>query len=115
MPSSPEKISGVVSGANGKPFQNATVELTVNDSLVRSMTTSDDGTYLFENLAYGTYKLMVSAIGYKTYDSARISLSADEPFRKINLVLRDRSAKELTEVSVTGQKRFVEDKIDRTL
>jgi len=109
------KINGIILAGNGKPFPNATVQLTVNDSVFRSMATLPDGSFQFNELDYNTYRVVVSAIGYKTDTSRPVILSAGQPMAKMDAVTLQKASKELAEVSVTAKKNFIENKIDRTV
>lgn len=57
-------LSGIVKDGAGKPISGATVTLTY-DGKTESVTTEEDGAYLFENLSYKyEYTLTATAAGY---------------------------------------------------
>ncbi|MDQ3225183.1 MAG: carboxypeptidase-like regulatory domain-containing protein, partial [Chloroflexota bacterium] len=57
-------IEGSVVSADGGPVRGAIVSLTESETGSRRMvTTGDRGTYLFENVAVGSYRMEARAIG----------------------------------------------------
>ncbi|MFH1258578.1 MAG: carboxypeptidase regulatory-like domain-containing protein [Elusimicrobiota bacterium] len=63
VPGRAGSVFGQLTNAANIPIANATVELWTN-SLVRTLTTGADGTYLFANLASGNYQIRAVASGY---------------------------------------------------
>ena len=59
-------ITGTVSDPNGAVVSGASVTVTnVNTGIDRKVTTGDDGTYVVPLLDIGTYKVAVTASGFK--------------------------------------------------
>lgn len=58
-------ITGVVIGYDGKPVANAGVTLVTPSNIIRTSTTSSDGTFSFEESELGLYKIKVAAAGYE--------------------------------------------------
>ncbi|MCX6214505.1 TonB-dependent receptor [Spirosoma sp.] len=111
----PGRISGTLTDsttANSVPF--ATVALQIPDgTLIKGVTTDEKGNFSIEQVALGTYKVVVSFVGYRTRTIDKIVITAEKPavtLAPIPLALDSRSLKQ---VDVVGQKALVEDKGDR--
>lgn len=58
--------------------------------LVATTVLGEDGTYRFENVPYGTYSVVVDALGYATETSAAVTVSAERPvISNVNYSLTD--------------------------
>src|SRR4051812_26123434 len=70
------KISGKVSNEKNENISAAKIKLIANaDTLmVKNTQTSLDGTFMFENVKVGDYKLSVSMIGYQSLTTAKITV-----------------------------------------
>ena len=64
--------------------------------------TNAKGTFLFEDISFGTYIVEASAIGFKS-TSDSISISASSPFIDMNIKFTDR-VMELDAIVVSGTK-----------
>jgi hypothetical protein len=72
-------LSGRVIDASGKAVANATVTATsVNNGQVRTVTTATDGSYKFDTLPPGNYRLRFEATGFKTLESPSASVNGTE-------------------------------------
>lgn len=60
------KLSGIIINENKLPLAGATVELKSGNT-TRSVSANDQGLFLFENLAKGSYLLSVAHIGYEVH------------------------------------------------
>ncbi len=111
------KISGQVVDAVKKPVDAAAVELlTAKDSvLVKTELAGTDGTFVFEMIKDGDYKLKITAVGFKNYHSHVFSINQQSQVVALPAVTLLQNATTLKEVSITGQKSFIEQKIDRTV
>jgi len=109
------KISGTVLDEAKKPVDGATVVLlTAKDSaVVKTQLANPDGSFAFQNVKNNTYLIKVTFIGYKDYRGAPVVVN-DQPVSLPAITLSSTN-KALNEVSVTAQKAFVEQKIDRTV
>ena len=107
-------LSGKVTGADNQPLDGATVYLfkAQDSTLVKTALANTTGLYQFELLKAGSYKLSVSMVGYQTYKSAAFQLDQD---RVLEPVILQTSGTALKEVSVSAQRPFVQQKIDRTV
>ena len=112
------KINGEVQDSNQKTIIAATVSLlkTKDSSLVKMTLTNDKGLFEFENLKDGDYRLSVTSLGSKTFKSTPLSIKGENRVIQVPpIVLQMADAKALNAVTVTAQKPFIEQKIDRTI
>ncbi len=92
-------IAGIVSDPTGAVVSGAKVELTnVGTHDVRDYTTTNDGTYKFNNLLPGTYQIAVDANGFKTYVRSNMLLRA-ETAASVNPSLQVGDTQQKVEVS----------------
>jgi len=110
------KISGSVLDETKKPLDGATVILlTAKDSAqVSSQLAKADGSFVFSDLKNNTYLVKITFVGYKDFRSAPVVTSAQNAVNLQPFVLTP-SGKALNEVSVTSQRSYVQQKIDRTV
>ncbi|HEU0253037.1 MAG TPA: carboxypeptidase-like regulatory domain-containing protein, partial [Pyrinomonadaceae bacterium] len=73
-------IRGTVRDPNGNVVSGATVNLTdPSRNFTRTQTTNEDGNYVFNAIPPGTYKLEVSATGFKTASASGLVALVDTP------------------------------------
>jgi hypothetical protein len=73
-------VSGIVTDQTGAVVPGATVNLTnVATGLTRSTVTNDSGRYSFSSIQPATYKLEVTASGFKTAVNNEVSALVDSP------------------------------------
>ncbi len=94
-------ISGKVTDKNG-PIISADVSIPILG--VGSMT-SEDGSYSIKNLEQGSYRLLVSFVGYRTIER-KVDLKAGEDL-KLDFTLQE-DVLNLSEVMITGTRNRVE-------
>ncbi|MGV3539034.1 MAG: outer membrane beta-barrel protein, partial [Rufibacter sp.] len=114
----PGKITGTVLTPDQKPYEAATVSLlrAQDSSLVKISITDAAGAFELENLREGSYLLIANGLGYNVYKSSLLQLTAASPNLQLpKIVLQQSEGQVLNEVTVTSQKLFVEQKIDRTV
>ncbi len=109
------RISGSLSDSTTtKPVPFATVALQTPDSkLVTGVTTDDKGSFLIDKIAVGTYKLIISFVGYRTKTINNVLIANDKPVVDIGKISVSPDSRNLKEVEVVGQKALIEDKGDR--
>ncbi|WP_316736029.1 outer membrane beta-barrel family protein [Pedobacter aquatilis] len=109
------KISGRVVNGENNNLELATIALyNSKDSVLLKTTLSEaSGQFSFNNLAFGKYHLRVSSIGFGLYKSGEIELSEKDNQINIGDVKLLANQNMLKEVTVSGKKAFVEQKIDR--
>ena len=107
-------INGKVSSTDAKPLDGATIYLkkAADSSLVKTALADASGTFSFENIKKGDYKLTITAIGYPAYKSNLIKLDKNTALPTIQLQPGNNMLKEVT---VSPQKPLIEHLIDRTV
>jgi Outer membrane protein beta-barrel family/CarboxypepD_reg-like domain len=109
----PGIITGNLLNADGnKAIPSATIRLTnIADSLkVKNIVTDKNGSFLFTEIAYGWYRLKISAIGYNTLTIDSIHIRKERfDFNLNDIVLKTKSV-ELDEVIVYAEKPLIESK-----
>src|ERR1700722_12542410 len=80
-------LKGKITSADGKPLDGATVYLNraTDSTLVKTALTGSDGSYIFNSLKAGAYRMATSMIGYQTYKSGVITLQKDTVLQPIIL------------------------------
>ncbi|MBO0934401.1 TonB-dependent receptor domain-containing protein [Fibrella aquatilis] len=107
-------VGTLADSTSKKTIPYATVALFGADGqLITGAATTDQGQFNLEKLAFGTYKLTVSFVGYKTKTVAALVLSADKPTLDLGTLTLTPGTSTLAEVTVTAVKPMVEDKGDR--
>ncbi len=111
------KVSGQLKDNSDKAIEYATIVLfKAKDSvLVKTTLSETDGKFSFEQQAYGTYQIRISAMGYNNYRTAIFELNANTNVVDLGVIKLIAAPNMLKEVSVTKTKAFVERKIDRTV
>jgi iron complex outermembrane recepter protein len=95
----------------GKPLEHATATLHLPDSAkIAYVTTDKEGQFKFSVPRAGTYLVSISSVGYQMFWSAPIRVTQNTTMPDVAL---SHEVKKLDEVVVTGQKKFIEQKIDR--
>lgn len=75
---STSQISGTIHEESGALVPGATVNVTqAATGLARTVTSSDDGTYILNNLPVGPYELRVEKVGFSTFVQSGIVLQVD--------------------------------------
>ncbi|KQC00612.1 outer membrane beta-barrel protein [Pedobacter sp. Hv1] len=111
------KVSGQLKDNNDKAIEYATVAIfKAKDSvLIKTTLTETDGKFSFDQQAYGSYQIRISAMGYNNYRTAIFEFNANTNTIDLGTIKLVASPNMLKEVSVTKAKAFVERKIDRTV
>lgn len=80
-------VQGTVTDAQGAVILGAEVKLQdLATNQVRSLTTNEEGLYVFANVAPGTYTLTVSAQGFRTATVPRLTVEVNKSYT-VNLTL----------------------------
>jgi outer membrane receptor protein involved in Fe transport len=108
-------IGGVVDSENSQPVEFANIALLSPDTgkPVDGAVCDDKGKFTLSKVAAGTYDLSVSFIGYETQTLKNITVPDKREDINVGLIKLSTGAKVLTEVTVTGQKQLLEEKVDR--
>lgn len=108
------KISGIVldsAAARGVEFASIALFNAADNKAIDGTTADESGKFAIVKVAPGTYKLMISFIGYKDKAlSVKVEKGKDVVLGSIQLVS---SVQNLAEVTITGEKSLVEEKVDR--
>jgi hypothetical protein len=110
------KISGSVLDDAKKPLDGATVILLAakDSAAISTQLANPDGSFTFQNLKDNTYLVQVTYIGYKNYLSNKVVISQQKTVSLPAITLSS-TGKTLNGVSVTAQRSYVQQKIDRTV
>ncbi len=111
-----ENINGNVSGAQ-KPIESATVSLLRSaDSAVLNHTATDNkGQFSFHETRNGKYLVLVQLVGFKPYYSEVFELNESATVYKVKPIVLSAVNQQLSNVTVTTKKPFIEQKLDRTI
>lgn len=107
----------MIRNSNQEPVEFANVVLVqANDStIVKAGLTETDGTYSFENIEQGQYKLLVVQLGYDKHYTEAFDLKANPEPLVLKPVSLIESAINLKEATITAQRPFIEHHIDKTV
>ena len=73
-------LHGSVTDPSGAPIPNATVHLINSvDNFDRTASTDAGGNFAFSDVITGTYRLLIEAAGFETYEKGDLHLPADAP------------------------------------
>ncbi|RNI30828.1 TonB-dependent receptor [Rufibacter immobilis] len=110
------KISGVVTDSStNKAVEFATISL-INSATgkpVDGTVTDDRGRFTLSRVAFGSYSVSVSFIGYESFTRTGIIVSEKDPEIELGRIILKPIQNKLQEVTVVGEKPLVEDKVDR--
>lgn len=108
-------ISGKLKDGTGDPIAYATIMLLNKDSvLVKADYSRDDGSFTFEGLDAGAYKVSLRSIQYQPYISEIIELTEGQSLMLPPIQLND-AVQQLDEVTVTATKPLIEVHPDKTV
>ena len=114
-PGSPGTLTGILTDSTttkAVPFATASLQ-TTDGKLVTGITTNDKGVFRLTGIAPGTYKLVLSFVGYRTKIIDNVAVTTQKPTVELGTVKLSADSKTLGEVKVVGQKPLIEDKGDR--
>ncbi|WP_247237334.1 TonB-dependent receptor domain-containing protein [Telluribacter sp. SYSU D00476] len=109
------RISGtLVDSVSNQPVEFAAISLidTKSNKPIDGTTTDDKGKFTLNRIAPGSYKLLISFIGYKGKEVKNISIDRRTEVELGNVVLTP-DIVQLKEVEVVGQAAMIEEKVDR--
>src|SRR3546814_605775 len=109
------KITGTITDSvSNQPLAFASVSLiTPTGKTVNGALTDDDGNFIIESVAPGSYRLQVVFVGYVTKTSGLIELKDRQAEFKAGTLSVSPDAELLEGVTVEGQKALYENKIDK--
>lgn len=109
------QITGSVGDAAGNPLPAASVLLlkAADSTLVKGQISTVEGTYTFDDIAPGAYRLGVSMLGFADFFSDVFSLDGQTRKKDMARVVLKENAAQLDEVNVVAKRPLFEQKIDR--
>ena len=115
-PTTTGRISGtVIDSITKKPMDYTTVGLyrSGGKSPITGVVTDEKGNFKLDNIKPGSYKLVISFIGYPSKTIDPVTTTASKPDNKMGAVLLAPGAHALAQVNVVGQAPLIENKIDK--
>ncbi|MGZ5134600.1 MAG: TonB-dependent receptor domain-containing protein [Flavitalea sp.] len=111
------KISGNIKDDKQKAIDGATVSLLRSKDavLVKVNVTDKSGNYEFEKIADGDYVISVTVTGFQKKNSEPFTISPEKTSVTVTTLALSPTAKSLGQVTVTGKRPLIENKIDRTV
>lgn len=112
-----QSIRGNVKEDNGLalPLVNILLLNAKDSMLVKAAVTDTSGVYVVEMVQPGSYLISARMVGYKTTYSSAIHIYEKSGETQIPSLTLSAETTQLREVTVTGQRPFVEQEIDRTI
>ncbi|WP_022835301.1 TonB-dependent receptor domain-containing protein [Salisaeta longa] len=104
----------IIDASTNEPLISATVALWQDTTLVTGTVTQKNGTFTLEGIRPGTYELRMSYVGYTTKRRS-ITMRDDAMQRSLGTVALAQDASQLEGVEITGERSFMENRIDRTV
>lgn len=110
-------IKGIIKNTEKEVVAGATVivQKAKNGFIIKSAITDADGKFEIEKLKFDTCKVVVSFVGLGKFTSETIILSVENPVMDLGTISLAPTSTELQAATVTAQKAFVVQKIDRTV
>ncbi len=111
------KVVGQVADASGKSLEFVTLMLLkVQDStLVKGAISTATGSYEFENVGAGRYRVLAQQLGYRKTYSESFAIEPLSPSYTVPTLALSDETRSLAEVTVVAKKPFIEQQIDRTV
>ena len=109
-----QSVSGIVQDTE-KPISLVNISLlrSKDSSLQRSAVTDNKGYYQIEKVKPGSYIITASRVGYRLQYSSPIIIESNGGNIQLPTLTLSAVSGQLNEVTVTGKRPFVEQKIDR--
>lgn len=101
-------ISGKVMDEAKQPlsFTNVVLYEAENNKAIKAVTVADDGTYIFKNIANGTYTVEASLFGYKTEKSIVLKIESSKNV-SFDFILKEDVPENLGEITITAKKPVI--------
>ncbi|QEM08575.1 TonB-dependent receptor domain-containing protein [Mucilaginibacter rubeus] len=108
------QVSGRVTTVNGQPLAYATVSLvkTADSSSVKSMLTTEQGSYNIAEVSAGNYRLKLSSIGYQTWFSSPFAISGSKEVKYLAVIVMKEDTRQLGEVVIRSRKPLYQQRSD---
>ena len=110
-------ITGSIQDADGKALDLVTVILfsTKDSAVVKTGFSEGNGSFEFTKLKAGNYFIRMSALGYENRATQLISVDSNSKTVQLGVFKLGATSKALKEVSISGKKAFIEQKLDRVV
>ncbi|MGX5854106.1 TonB-dependent receptor domain-containing protein [Dyadobacter jiangsuensis] len=111
------QMKGKVVGTDNMPLEGAAVSVlnAVDSSLVKTVLTAKGGTFSITGIQSGRYFASFSMMGFQSFTGSRFDISSEKPAIDVGTITLKPNDIKLDEIKITGQKNFVEYRIDRTI
>ena len=108
-------VAGMIVDANKQPVQYAMVYVqNAKDSLnATGGMTDENGRIVIKEIPWGTYRVMISAMGYHQQYTPDFTLSQSNPYYMMRHFALTQKVQQLTGVEVTGQKEMLQQNLDK--
>jgi hypothetical protein len=108
-------IGAVIDGETNQPVEFANIALVNPDTQkpVDGTVCDDKGKFSLNKIPAGKYNVIVSFIGYESQTIEGVTIPEKREDINLGLIKLSTGAKVLNEVTVTGQKQLLEEKVDR--
>lgn len=97
------------------PFATLMLRTASDSSLYKGELTTENGTFHFENIKEGNYYLEIKTIGFEKFKSSWITVSEQNPSIDLGTLTLRSNAQNLSAVTVSADKPFIERQVDRTV
>lgn len=109
------QIYGAVIDQNGAPLAYANVLLlqAADSSLIKGQVTSEEGTYLLDDINPGNYFVVLNMLGFQEFRTPPFSLAGKEARKDLDICTLEEDIAQLETVEVVAKKPLFEQEIDR--
>ncbi|MFO7924859.1 MAG: TonB-dependent receptor [Bacteroidales bacterium] len=110
-------IEGIVSDKVTEeriPFATISIYAAGANEPVTGDVSDREGNFNIGDLQYGSYRLVISFIGYKSKEISKVSVNQESPSVNLGMVTLNQVTTDLEEVEVTAMARTSSSRIDRT-
>lgn len=113
------KVYGQVQSEGQKAGEQVQATLSlirlIDSAIIKQSLADKNGTFSFNELGYGKYKVVVSAVGYQKVSSAPLEVTQEKPVVQLPAIILKPVAKSMAGVTVAAKRPLIEQKIDRTI
>ncbi len=107
----------IVDSISGKPIEFSSIGIykIPGDSLVAGTLSDAKGNFIKEGLAYGTYKIKITFIGYNDFVINNVTIDKKQPKYQIDKIILAPSSSELNAVTIEGVRKPFEQTFDKKI
>lgn len=112
------RVSGrIIEISSGEPVAYASVALVdlKTDQNVAGAVADFNGEFIISNFKNGNYKILVSFMGYKNFNSEQFEINEKISIHNLGIIHLEAEEFALEEVTVLGQRDLIQEKVDRTI